>query len=121
MFYYSMDEWKPVRVSRYFKKEKLHKQERRVVCFFPVIGKKKYYMAYLLYRLFNENFAHIKRNRGYFRCAEKMFSDMAGKPYKLNSLKKISYKINKEKSKYLHVTKEVDSIIMKISTGTNGR
>jgi len=81
---------------------------------------KKYHMAYLLYRLFNENFARIRGNRGYFSCAEMMFSEIGGKPFKRNSLKKISSKICKEKERYSLVRKEVDAIITKITKRTNG-
>lgn len=77
-------------------------------------AKKKYHIAYLLYRLFNENYVCITGNKGYFCCAEMMFYDYEGNPFKRNSLKKISSKIFKNKEKYLHVRKEIDAIISKI-------
>jgi hypothetical protein len=75
---------------------------------------KKYHIAYLLYRLFNENYARVTGNRGYFCYAEMMFRDMDGKPFKSNSLKKISSRICKNKEKYSHICLEVDAIISKI-------
>lgn len=80
---------------------------------------KTYHMTYLLYRLFNENYARITGNRGYFRYAEMKFSDMEGIPFKPNSLKKISSKINTEKEKYSQIRKEVDGIIKRITKETN--
>jgi len=81
---------------------------------------KKYQFVHLLYRLFNENFASITPDKGYFCCAEEIFRDMDEKPFKPNSFKKISSKINKDKEKYMLVVKEVDEIIKKITIGTNG-
>jgi len=71
---------------------------------------KKYHLAYLLYRLFNEDYIRITGNRGYFCYAEWVFCDMEEKPFKKNSLKKISSKITIEKDKYSHVSKEVDDM-----------
>lgn len=76
---------------------------------------KKYFMTYLLSMLFKENFVRMIGNKGYFRYAEDMLTDMEGIPFKRNSLKKISSKIHNDKIKYFHVCKEVDAIINKIS------
>ena len=83
-------------------------------------AEKKYHLAYLLHRLFNEKYARIKGNKGYFTCAEMMFIDMDGKPFKKDSLRKISSRICKEKDKYLDVRNEMDGILLKINNGTNG-
>lgn len=81
---------------------------------------KKYHLAYLLYRLFSENYVIISGNKGYFSCAEKVFCGLDGKPFKNNSLRKISSKINQDKVRYKPVIQAIDDIMKKISKGTNG-
>jgi hypothetical protein len=124
-----LDKGKLFELIDLLKRKKYIKRKKEMFAFFqtPTNGlivhcctEKKYHIAYLLYRLFNENYARITGNRGFFCCAELMFTDMEGRPFKRNSLRKISSKICKDKERYSHIRKEVDSIISRITKGTNG-
>jgi hypothetical protein len=94
-------------------------QPSNTVCIVQCNPEKKYHIAYLIHRLFTEDYASIRGNKGFFCCVEMVFTDMEGNHFKKDSLKKISSKICKEKERYLPIRKEVDRIITRITRRTN--
>jgi len=76
---------------------------------------KKYYLAYLLYRLYKEKQFIMIGNKGYFKYAEEHFCDFNGTPFKKNALKNIKLKISNNIDDYAFICKEVDEIIARIS------
>lgn len=75
---------------------------------------KKYELAYLLFRLREEQFIKTTGNRGYFSIAEKRIIGMNGETLTPNSLKKMSSKISLQNHKYRAVVEVVDQIIQNI-------
>ncbi len=76
---------------------------------------KKYNLALLLSRLFNEGFAKIEGNKGYFAYAEKHFVTFENSSFIPNSLKKLSSVVLKNPESYKSTVSEVEQIIQSIS------
>jgi hypothetical protein len=72
-------------------------------------------LACLLHRLFKDEFIRMKKTKGYFIYAENHFTDCEGKKMRKNALKFLSCQVNKNKSRYAAISKEVEEIIAKIS------
>jgi hypothetical protein len=78
------------------------------------------HMAYLLYRLKEDNFFLVLCNKGYFSYAEEHFTDFEGNNLRKNKLKNLSSKVNTNKDKYRFICKEIDDIINAISNDQKG-
>jgi hypothetical protein len=76
---------------------------------------KKYHLAYLLYRLYEEKHFVMIGNKGYFKYAEDHFTDFKGTPIKKNALKNIKLKILNNKDDYAFICSEMDQIIARIT------
>jgi len=77
-------------------------------------GEKLYHLAYLLYCLRRKKFIIVTIGKGYFRYAERFFTDFDRKDLKQNSLKRMSSRVNKEKSRFAYVRKDIDKILAQI-------
>ncbi|MFN8437723.1 MAG: hypothetical protein U0V72_08790 [Cytophagales bacterium] len=75
---------------------------------------KKYHLVVLLNKLFNEGFAKIEGNKGYFSYAEKHFTTYEKVTFAPNSLRKLSSSIFKNQDKFYKIINEVDEIIFTI-------
>jgi hypothetical protein len=78
-------------------------------------GNKLAHLAYLLYRLYKEEFIIINGNKGYFVYAENHFTDFDSFPFKKNVLKKLCWRVNNDESRYAFIRAEIDEIISYIS------
>jgi hypothetical protein len=78
-------------------------------------GEKLYHLAYLLYCLCRKKYIIVTVGKGYFSYAERYFTDFDRNDLKQNSLKRLSSRVNKEKSRFAYVRKDIDKILAKIS------
>lgn len=74
-----------------------------------------YEIAYLLFRLKQDNFFFTVYSKGYFTIAEQHIVDYSGKTLQKNTLKSISCKICRNPDKYLVIIKEVEMILHEIT------
>lgn len=74
-------------------------------------------LAYLLYRLFTDGYCYIRGSKGYFAYAEQHFTGFKGEPFPKESLRKLSYKINKEPNKHQDVIRQIEGILESVGGG----
>ena len=77
-------------------------------------GEKLYHLAYLLYCLRRKKYIIVTVGKGYFNYAERHFTDFERNDLKENSLKRKSSRVNKEKSRFAYVRKDIDKILAQI-------
>jgi hypothetical protein len=77
---------------------------------------KKYHLAYLLYRLYQEKYIILVGGKGYFKYVEEHFVDYNETSFKRNALKNIKLKILNNIKDYAFICKEVETIIAKYLT-----
>ena len=72
---------------------------------------RKQHLAYLLYRLFNSNYAKIEGTKGYFAYAEKHFVTYEEECFVANSLKKTSSHISLFPQEYKTVINDIEVML----------
>jgi len=77
-------------------------------------GEKLYHLAYLLYCLRRRKYIIVTIGKGYFTYAERYFTDFERKDLKQNTLKRMSSRVNKEKTRFAYVRKDIDKILKEI-------